>query len=164
MLGDASFCRNLHKPDPQQFSFRSEASYFAVVASNSIRRGGAACLEGECGSRNAVTSSHLIDAPIARERTEHQRFEHSCEASHEEWVTSVAEPAKYLSCMILGIRWKATVGRPFVQNVEDMKKRRKDDVLEALNAFFPRFFQSTIISSKSAKDMKNRPKDASSRP
>ena len=38
-----------------------------------------------------------------RHRKDHQRFDLSCKGSHKGWVSSVAEPARYSSCMVLGI-------------------------------------------------------------
>ena len=38
-----------------------------------------------------------------RGQNDHHRFEFSFEGSHKDWVTSVAEPARYSSCMVLGI-------------------------------------------------------------
>ena len=38
-----------------------------------------------------------------RGQNDHHRFEFSFKGSHKNWVTSVAEPARYSSCMVLGI-------------------------------------------------------------
>ena len=38
-----------------------------------------------------------------RGQNDHHRFEFSFKGSHKDWVRSVAEPARYSSCMVLGI-------------------------------------------------------------
>ena len=38
-----------------------------------------------------------------RHRKDQQRFDLICKGSHRDWVRSVAEPARYSSCMVLGI-------------------------------------------------------------
>ena len=62
------------------------------------------------GHRAFVRSNGVIGRPrgkalilLPRSRPGHQRFELICRGSHRDWVRSVAEPARYSSCMVLGI-------------------------------------------------------------
>ena len=62
------------------------------------------------GHRAFVRTNGVIGRPRGealifppRNRPGHQRFELICKGSHRDWTRSVAEPARYSSCIVLGI-------------------------------------------------------------
>ena len=62
------------------------------------------------GHRAFVLHDHVAGTPRGgalilppRNRSGHQRFALRCKGRHKEWITSVAQPARYSSCTVLGI-------------------------------------------------------------
>ncbi len=62
------------------------------------------------GHRAFVMHDHIVGTPRGdalilppHNRSGHQQFALSSNGSHEDWITSVAEPARYSSCTVLGI-------------------------------------------------------------
>jgi hypothetical protein len=79
-------------------------------ADNADRWRYAPCVGWYDGHRAFVLSDRVIGRARGnaltlppRDRKDHQRFELSRKGSHKEWLKSVAEPAQYSSCMVLGI-------------------------------------------------------------
>ena len=62
------------------------------------------------GHRAFVLHDHIVGTPRGkavilppRIRSDHRRFELGSRGRHKDWITSVAEPARYSSCTVLGI-------------------------------------------------------------
>ena len=79
-------------------------------ADNADRWRYAPCVGWYDGHRAFVLSDRVIGRARGnalifppRDRKDHQRFDLICKGSHKEWLRSVAEPAQYSSCMVLGI-------------------------------------------------------------